>query len=75
MRGAWESYFEYIPELHTEGIFIQIGCDGLAHVIEAGVLSDTHGDRQCELLMNKGGNTKRYAEIWQVRSRPWMNKG
>ena len=57
MRGAWESYFEYIPELHTESIFIQIGCDGLAHVIEAGVLSDTHGDRQCELLMNKGGNT------------------
>ena len=63
MRGAPEPYFEYIPELHTEFVFDNldfirehswtiVGCDGLAHVNRAGVLSDTHAGRQCELLMN-----------------------
>lgn len=63
MRGAPEPYFEYIPELHTEFVFDNpdfsegyfetiVGCDGLAHVNRAGVLSDTHEGKQCELLMN-----------------------
>ena len=29
----------------------------MAHVNRAGVLSDTHEGKQCELLMNLGGNT------------------
>ena len=63
MRGAPEPYFEYIPELHTEFVFDNpilleklswtiVGCDGLAHVNRAGVLSDTHEGKQRELLMN-----------------------
>lgn len=30
----------------------------MAHVKSAGVLSDTRRDRQCELFMKKGGNTR-----------------
>lgn len=70
MRGAWEAYYEYIPELHTEfemtlqniaGFFILIvGCDVVAHVTSAGVLSDTHRDKQRELFMNKGGITRNF---------------
>ena len=57
MRGAWKAYDEYIPELHTEFGFPIVGCDVVAHVTRAGVLSDTHRGRQRELLVNKGGNT------------------
>ena len=62
MRGAWETYYEYIPELHTEfeitasnrQIEISIvGCDVVAHVISAGVLSDTYRGKQCELFTKK----------------------
>lgn len=60
MRGAQETYYEYIPELHTECDFskLLVGCDGVAHVISAGVLSDTHEGKQRELFMKKGGNTR-----------------
>ena len=44
MRGAWEAYYEYIPELHTEfemtvagwqmSLSI-VGCDVVAHVTSA----------------------------------------
>ena len=57
MRGAWKAYDEYIPELHTEFGFPIVGCDVVAHVTRAGVLSDTRRGRQHELLVNKGGNT------------------
>lgn len=48
MRGAQEADMEYIPELCTEQEKSQVGCNGVAHVIEAGVLSDTHGGGPCE---------------------------
>ena len=51
MRGAWEADMEYIPELCTQRFF-QVGCNGVAHVIEAGVLSETHGGRLCEQSAN-----------------------
>ena len=35
----------------------QVGCNGLAHVISAGVLSDTQRDRECEFPVKKGGTT------------------
>lgn len=57
MRGAQIAYYEYIPELHTEFMFIIVGCDVVAHVTSAGVLSDTYGGRQCELFTKKGGIT------------------
>ena len=40
-----------------------VGCDVVAHVTSAGVLSDTHRGKQCELLMKKGGNAKVYALV------------
>ena len=60
MRGTSESWFEYIPELHTEFVFYSedffeypiVGCDVVAHVNRAGVLSDTHEGKQCKLFMN-----------------------
>lgn len=55
MRGAWEAYYEYIPEFHTEPFLV--GCDVVAHVKGAGVLSDTYRDKQCELFIKKGGTT------------------
>ena len=39
-----ETYFEYIPELHTKFVFLKdaiVGCDVAAHVTSAWVLSDT----------------------------------
>ncbi len=39
MRGAWEAGMEYIFELCTESF--QVGCNVVAHVISAEVLSDT----------------------------------
>lgn len=61
MRGTRNTYYEYIPELHTEHENVQqdsirifdqvdrkqvsVGCDVVAHVIRAGVLSDTHRDK------------------------------
>ena len=67
MRGAWEAYYEYILELHTEFIFyievifyIIVGCDVVAHVISAGVLSDTYRGKQCELFTKKGGITNNF---------------
>ncbi len=33
-----------------------VGCDVVAHVTSAGVLSDTRRGKQCELLAKKGGN-------------------
>ncbi len=38
-----------------------VGCNVVAHVTSAGVLSDTHRGRQCELFTKKGGITKRIA--------------
>lgn len=40
MRGAWEAGMEYILELCTERF--RVGCNGVAHVIEAKVLSETY---------------------------------
>lgn len=64
MRGAWNTYYEYIPELYTEPILfiirnnkISVGCDVVVHVIRTGVLLDTRRGRQCKLFANKGGNT------------------
>ena len=48
-----------IKSTHEVGLYILIfdnlaivGCDVVAHVNRAGVLSDTHEGKQCELLMN-----------------------
>jgi hypothetical protein len=51
MRGAWEADMEYIPELCTQRVFL-VGCNGVAHVIDAGVLSETQGGRLCEQHAN-----------------------
>jgi hypothetical protein len=50
MRGAWETDMEYILELCTERLDL-VGCNVVAHVISAGVLSDTPKGKQCELFM------------------------
>ena len=55
MRGARETFREYIFELCTERF--PVGCNVVAHVTSAGVLSDTYRGRQCELSMKKGGIT------------------
>ena len=55
MRGAWETYYEYIPELRTEQFLV--GYDVVVHVTSTGVLSDTYRGKQCELFTKKGGIT------------------
>ena len=39
-------------------VYIIVGCDVVAHVTSAGVLSDTYRGKQCELFMKKGGITR-----------------
>ena len=46
MRGAREAFREYIFELCTERFLV--GCNVVAHVISAGVLSDTPRGNLCE---------------------------
>ena len=41
-------------------IYIIVGCDVVAHVISAGVLSDTYRGKQCELFTKKGGITSSF---------------
>ena len=57
MRGARKLISNTSPSF-TPNLFLIfdnlaiVGCDVVAHVNRAGVLSDTHEGKQCELLMN-----------------------
>jgi len=51
-------------------IYIIVGCDVVAHVISAGVLSDTYRGKQCELFTKKGGITSSFVlfGLWPERT-------
>ena len=56
MRGAGETVVNTSWSFAPNGFLV--GCNGVAHVIVREYSKDTYGGMQCELYMNKGGNTR-----------------
>ncbi len=65
MRGAWETYYEYILELCTEQtgcfmpVLIRLQRDDTRYCVK--VFIDTERGSTCEWTVNEGGTTGKYA--------------